>query len=119
MAGLRALLVTVSPLLGELLLAVLLPHLNLGVIAILDTREGLGVWSPDLILLGLLGAETEAAAQAVLASVPTARILVVTANGEPAWLLESHRPPLALFNLSAQEMVQRVGARFNIPPPEG
>jgi hypothetical protein len=122
-AVLRAVLVTVSPLLGELLLATLLPHLSLDVIAILETREGLGAslgaWSPDLVLLGLLGGETDAAAQAVLALVPTAKILAVTANGAPAWLLEPHGPPLALSDLSAHEMVLEVAARFNIPPPKG
>jgi hypothetical protein len=93
------------------------------VIGTLETREclaaSLGAWSPDLVLLGLLGAETEVAALAVLALLPTARILAVTANGEPAWLLEAHRPPLALFDLSVSEMVQRVVQRFHLPPPEG
>jgi hypothetical protein len=123
MAALRALLVTISPLLGELLLAALLPHLSLDATATLETRESLaeslGAWSPDLVLIGLLGGESEMGAQAVLALLPTAKILAVTADGEPAWLLEAHRPPLPLAGLSANEMAQRVVERFGIPPSEG
>ncbi len=123
MAVLRAVLVTVSPLLGEILLAALLPHLKLDVIATLETREGLAAslsaWSPDLVLVGLLGAETEAVALAMLAVVPTAKILAVTTSGEPVWLLEVDKPPQALSSLSISEMAKCVVARFDIPQPKG
>jgi len=122
-AALRTLMVTVSPLLGELIMAALLPHFPLDLVGILETREGLAAslnaWSPDLVLLGLQGVETEACAQPVLALLPSVKILVISANGEPALLLENGSLPLVLADLSVPLLIQTLVSRFNIPPPRG
>lgn len=119
----RTLFVTVSPLLGEVVAAVLLPRLPLDVIGSLETRENLAArlraQAPDLVLLGLRHAEPETCAQDVLAALPSAKILAMMENGAQAWLFAAGAPPLGLADLSAHTLVQALAAHLNLPPPQG
>jgi hypothetical protein len=120
---LRTLKVTVSPLLGEMIVAVLLPHLPLDIVGLLETREGLtaalGTLSPDLLLLGLLVAEPETIAQSLLVLVPSMKVVALAADGRQAWLFETGLPPLTLPDLSVSDLVCAVVRRFSLPPPMG
>ncbi len=104
MAAIRTLIVTVPPLLRDLVVAVLPPQ-SLDVIAVLDTRAALAArlaaLAPDLVLLGLRGTETDAVARPLLALRPRARVLVLAADARAAWLHQAAGPPAALPGLSA------------------
>ena len=104
MATLRTLVVTLAPLLRELVTNVLPPQISVEVIEVFASRdrvaERLRDLAPDLIIVGLLDAETDAVALPLLAAWPMARVLVLALNGEHAWLHEPGRS-IALLNLSA------------------
>ncbi len=116
MAGFRTLVVTVSPLLGEMILAVLLPHLPLEIVGILAMRQDMAAMlaqaAPDLLLLGLLENEPETIADSLLAMCPSMKILALAANGREAWLFEAGQTPLALPDLSVPALVSALVSRF-------
>ena len=119
----RTLIVTVSPLLADLVKAVLQPHLLLDVVEVLPTRDRLmerlqGI-SPDLVLLGLLNGEDDACAIPLLAALLSVRILVLAANGAQAWLYETGPHRTALPKLSSSDLIEALKASFNLSPPKG
>ena len=123
MAGVRTLAVTVSPLLRELVTSILQPHLPLEIIAVLETRERLAEclheFAPDLVLLGLAGAESDASARALLGVLPSAKILALAPNGQHAWLYEMREHCTALPDLSPPALTGLLTARFGTITPRG
>jgi chemotaxis response regulator CheB len=107
-ARLRTLVVTLSPLLRELVTKVLPSQISVDLIEILESREcvaqRLRDLAPDLVLIGLLDAETDAIALPLLAALPAVRILVLARNGEHAWLHQSPGRRAVLSNLSVQAL---------------
>jgi chemotaxis response regulator CheB len=122
-ASVRTLIVTVSPLLADLVKAVLQPHLFLDVVEVLSTRdrlmERLQDISPDLVLLGLLKGEDDACAIPLLAALLSVRILVLAANGAQAWLYETGPHRTTLPKLSSSELIDALKASFDRSPPKG
>lgn len=123
MAAIRTLVVTVSPLLADFVTAALQPQLTLNVIGVLPTREllveRLRDLAPELVLLGLRDAETDASARTLLAVLPSARFVVLAANGQHAWLYEMRPHRTALTNLSVADLTDTLAGRFKISPPRG
>jgi chemotaxis response regulator CheB len=119
----RTLVVTVSPLLADVLTAALQRRLALDVIDFLPTRERLveqlQELAPDLVLLGLLDSETDASARPLLVALPTARFVVLAANGQQAWLYEMRPHRTALTNFSLPALTGALAARFKDTPPRG
>jgi chemotaxis response regulator CheB len=115
--------VTVSPLLADLVKAVLQPHLFLDVVEVLPIRhrlmERLQDVSPDLVLLGLLNGEDDTCAVPLLAALVSVRILVIAANGAAAWLYETGPLRTALPNLSSSDLIEALRASFDRSPPKG
>lgn len=120
-AAIRTLVVTVSPLLTDLVTAVLEPRLTLDLIGVLASRERLveqlHELAPDLVLLGLLGAETDACARPLLAALPSAQFVVLAANGQNAWLYQMRPHRTALTDLSLPDLTNVLAARFKAAPP--
>jgi hypothetical protein len=112
----RTLVVTVAPLLAELVIGVLDPYVEIDVVGILDSRDELTAHlrrlAPDLVLLGLTGAETDASARPLLAALPTAEILVLAPTGRHAWLYEMRPHRTVLADLSVATLVKTVALRF-------
>jgi DNA-binding NarL/FixJ family response regulator len=104
----RMLVVTVSPLLRELVTSVLQSQFAVDVVEILEAREPVAErlrdLAPDLVLLGLLDAETDSVAASLLAVLPSVRVLVLAGNGEHAWLYEPQGRRTVLSDLSAQAL---------------
>ena len=116
MARLRTLVVTLSPLLRELVTSVLPSQISFDVIEVLQSREGVAErlrdLAPDLVLIGLLEGETDAIALPLLAALPSIRILVLARNGEHAWLYRSYGRRAALPNLSVQALREAMQDTF-------
>ena len=123
MASVRTLIVTVSPLLADLVKAVLRPHLILDVVEVLSTRhrlmERLQDISPDLVLLGLLNGEDDTCAVPILAALLSVRILVLAANGAQAWLYEAGPHRTALPKLSSTDLIDAIKTSFDRSPSKG
>jgi chemotaxis response regulator CheB len=111
-ARLRTLVVTLSPLLRELVTDVLPPQVSIDVIEVLDSRERVAErlrdFAPDLVLIGLLDAETDAVAAPLLRALPSVRVLVLAQNGEHAWLHRSQGRRVVLSNFSLQALVEAI-----------
>jgi hypothetical protein len=89
-ARMRTVVVTLSPLLGEMLTQALAASLALAPFTILRTRTRLATrlraLAPDVVLLGLRPRETAGLAQALAESLPQTRILAFAADGRLASL---------------------------------
>jgi chemotaxis response regulator CheB len=118
----RTLAVTISPLLANLLTDVLKPRLPLDLIGIVQNRatlaEALRASSPDLVVLGLIGTETDAVARPFFAVLPATVILVLSANGHCAWLHQRRRRRVVLAGLSVAALGDALVARFGRAPPK-
>lgn len=116
----RTLVVTVAPLLADLVRDALRPHLTLDIVAVLHTREQLlrplRALAPDLVLLGLTGSETDACARPLLLALPSTTILVLAANGQHAWLYEMQPRRIALPDLSLPLLTSTLIAHLRVPP---
>jgi DNA-binding NarL/FixJ family response regulator len=119
----RTAVVTISPLLADIVLSYLQAHLPIEVIGVLPDRKALSArlieLRPDLVLLGLLDAESDACALPLLAALPFARILVLAPDGQHAWLHEMrpHRVPLRQF--SKRSLLRLLTSRYGALPPQG
>jgi DNA-binding NarL/FixJ family response regulator len=116
----RTLVVTVSPLLAELVTSVLHPRLSVEVIGFLQTRDGLTehlrATVPDLVLLGLVGTEADACARPLLAALPSGKFLVIAPNGQSAWLHEMRPHRTVLTELSVSTLTRALASRFSGAP---
>jgi hypothetical protein len=108
-AGVRTLVVTLPPLLADLITSVLEPHLSLDVIGVMPTRERLAErlreLRPELVLLGLNDGEKDSCAQPLLKVLPSARILVLRKNGQDAWLYKMRPHRTVLMNVSLSSLI--------------
>jgi DNA-binding NarL/FixJ family response regulator len=119
----RTVVVTMAPLLADIVLNLLQSHFAIDVIAVLGDREALAQRladiRPDLVLLGLVESESDGCARPLLALLPYARILVLAPNGQHAWLHEMRPHRRALRYLSKRALLRTLAARYQSSTPEG
>lgn len=123
MDNMRTLAVTISPLLAGLIAEVLKPRLSLDLVGVVQNRatlaDSLRKLTPDLVVFGLIGEETDAAALPFRAVLPSAVILVLSFNGHYAWLYERSGRRIVLSNLSVSALADALAACFPGSPPKG
>jgi len=116
-AEVRTLVVTVAPLLAELAIGVLRPHMSLDVVAVLDARdrleEHLRSRAPDLVIMGLAPGESDDCALSVLAALPFSEVLALDPSGKHAWLHEMRPHRTAMIDFSAAALVRALVERFD------
>jgi hypothetical protein len=116
---LRTVVVTLSPLLCELVTSVLSPQIVVNIIEVLATRERVAErlrdLAPDLVLFGLLDSEADKVALSLPPALPSTRILALASNGEHAWLYESGGRFVRLSNFSVHAL--REALQNPIPSP--
>ena len=121
MAELRAVAVTMSTLLRDIVTTMLSDHVPVEVVAVFETRaeseEAIGAMAPDLILIGLQLGESDEIASLMLARVPSARVISFSHDGRQVCVhaMGSHRKKL--LDASPQEVVDAIlgtGARRQI-----
>ena len=122
MAGVRTVVVTLSPFLADLVTNVLRPHLRLDVIGVMQSRERLAEklreLQPQLVLLGLESGEKDSCARPLLAVMPSSGlILVLEKNGQHAWLYRLRPHRTALVNVSMPALTGALSARFKVSRP--
>jgi len=119
----RTVVVTVSPLLADLVIDVLRPRLRVEVAAVLPSREGLAdrlqALTPDLVVLGIGDMESDELAAPLLEALPTAMFLVVAANARQAWLHGMRPNRVVLNDFSVAGLVEALTARFPSDPSQG
>lgn len=122
MSGVRTLVVTLSPLLADLVANVLRPHLRVDVVGVMRNRERLAEklreLQPQLVLLGLQSGEKDSCARPLLAVMPSSGlILVLEKSGQHAWLYRLRPHRTALVNVSMPSLIGALSARFKVSPP--
>jgi DNA-binding NarL/FixJ family response regulator len=119
--AIRTFVVTVSPLLSELVIEMLRPHLGLDIVAVVSTRDGLTeklrAAAPQLVVLGLMRAETNHCVKVVLRAMPSLQVLVLAQDGQRAWLYEMRPRRMAVTDLSAPALIRLLGTRFDCNLP--
>jgi hypothetical protein len=119
----RTVVVTVSPLLADLVIDVLRPRLRVEVAAILPTRERLAdhlqALMPDLVVLGIGDTESDEIVGPLATALPTAMFLVVAANARQAWLHGTRPNREVLNDFSVADLVEALSARFPSDPSQG
>jgi DNA-binding NarL/FixJ family response regulator len=97
--GIRTALVSLSPLLSDIITQAIEPEIELDVVAEVhsgDLLEQLRLIAPELILIGLQTGETDAIAATALAAAPAAKVIAFSADCRHAYLHEM-RPYQMMF----------------------
>jgi DNA-binding NarL/FixJ family response regulator len=104
----RVVLVTIPPLLSEVLVEVASKGIQLRVIAQIEREllaEQLPLLQPDIVLIGLRIGETDEIGSAVLQLVPGARVLVLSNDVHDAYLHEMRPHRTVLRNFSPANLL--------------
>ncbi|HKF61091.1 MAG TPA: hypothetical protein VKB42_07005 [Dongiaceae bacterium] len=112
MAGLRVVAVTMSPLLRDVVTALLTDHVTVDVVAAFDTRaEGEGRLEdidPNLILIGLQPGESDEIAASLLTRLPSAKVVAFSHDGRNVCVHEMRRHRQLLPEVSPQAVVEAI-----------
>jgi hypothetical protein len=112
MAGIRTVVVTMSPLLSDIVEQSVIGHVVLDIVARLDLRnlieERLQRLNPELVLIGLQPDETDEIGRALLSLVPTARVIAFSSDARHAYLhlMVAHR--VTLFNVAPPLLIEAI-----------
>ena len=101
---LRCVLVTIAPLLSSIVAATIARRFDMHLLENIHEREGLQArlleLNPDLVVIGLAPDESDQAAVELLTHLLKAKILLISSNGDCAYLhaMVPHREVLADFS---------------------
>jgi DNA-binding NarL/FixJ family response regulator len=105
-AVIRTALVTIPPILGDIIKTLLT---ELDVVAQLDDRaeveKQLRLSFPDLVIIGLLKGETDAIGYAFLDLVPVANVIVLSNDGRNAYVYATHARRMVLTDVSPRALI--------------
>jgi DNA-binding NarL/FixJ family response regulator len=111
-ALIRAVVVTLSPMVVDLVTALLSGHAVLDVVARFDSHDGveaqLAATSPDLILYGLQNGESVNIAPALLTLLPSSKIIVFSNDGRNAYVYTMRPNREVLLDLSPRVLVRAI-----------
>jgi hypothetical protein len=102
-------MVTVSPLLGDIIRRVTEGRVSIDIVAVIESRdtmtERLRALAPELILIALDGGEDDSIAAALADALPGARVLALSHDAQHLWLRQPSRDRWALANPSLQDLI--------------
>jgi chemotaxis response regulator CheB len=111
-AGLRVVAVTMSPLLRDVVTALLTDHVAVELIAALDSRADsertLEDIDPNLILIGLKPGESDEIASRLLMRIPGAKVVAFSHDGRDACVHEMRHHRQMLPDVSPQGVVEAI-----------
>ncbi|MEE1658334.1 hypothetical protein VB618_19215 [Microvirga sp. CF3062] len=118
--GIQTALVTLSPLLSDIITRAIRPEIELDVVAELHSgdllKEQLRLIGPELILIGLQAGQTDAIAATALAAVPTAKVIAFSSDCRHAYLHEMRPYQIMLIDVTPAALAgailgQQLGAQ--------
>jgi DNA-binding NarL/FixJ family response regulator len=108
----RTALVTLSPLLSDIITHAVESKIEIDVVAQIHDRgsleEGLRLINPGLILIGLHVGETNAIAATTLAAVPTAKVIAFSADCRHAFLHEMRPYQATLIDVTPTALAEAI-----------
>jgi hypothetical protein len=111
-ASIRAVVVTLSPILVDLVTTLLSGRAVLDVVARFDSQyrieTQLVAASPDLILYGLQNGQSDQVAAALLALLPSSKIIVFSSDGRNAYVHTMRPNRKVLLDLSPRALVRAI-----------
>ena len=117
MAVLRTALVTIPPMLGDIIKTLLANQFTVNLVARLDTRaemeQRLPLVSPDLVIIGLLGGEDDTIGRTLLALVPLAKVIVLSSDGRNAYVHEMRAHRSTLMDVSPPRLIEAIMGAAN------
>ena len=112
MAELRAVAVTMSTLLRDIVTTVLSDQVAVAIVAVFNTRaeseKAIGAIAPDLILLGLQPGESDEIASIMLTRAPSARVAAFSHDGRQVCVHAGRSRSKKLLDASPQEVVDEI-----------
>jgi DNA-binding NarL/FixJ family response regulator len=112
---LRCVFVTLSPLFSVIIADTLSRRVEVRLLAEFAERDGLAghltALAPDLVVIGLGPAESDEIGASLLAEVPQARVLLISDDGEFAYLHEMRPYRSVLFDFSPDSLLTAIVAR--------
>jgi len=116
-ASIRTVIMTMAPMLSDIIAVLVTDHATLDVVAEFDSRaeaeNQLPVIAPDLILVGLGDAETDLVGRTLLALVPFAKVIVFSTDARNAYLYEMRAHREELRDVSQQGLIDAI---LGVPP---
>jgi DNA-binding NarL/FixJ family response regulator len=111
-AAIRTVMVTLSPIFGDLVAELNATRDRLNVVAELDTREELNKQlrslAPDLVLVGLRRNEGDEIALSLLRSLPNARVIAFSSDKRHAIVHRMQPLRTILFDFSPQMLIDAI-----------
>lgn len=125
---LQCVFVSISPLLSTLVAEAISRRGELRLLAQFDERDGLAQrlekLNPQMVVVGLGPGESDEIGAALLAHIPHAKILLISAGGEYAYVYEMRPHRGVLFDFSPDMLAAAIFAADGVasqpsPPPSG
>ena len=114
MVAIQAAIVTISPLLRDIIKAISGGDARITMVAEFATRdqlaENLRALRPDLVLIGLEPGESDRIAALVLTASPCSRVIAFSSDGRDAYLHELRPRRRAAPNVSAKAVIRMINA---------
>lgn len=112
MVAIRGVFVTVSPLLTDIIEAVVSSRVILDVVAEFGERDAVGsrlpALAPDIVFIGLFPGETDAICPALVKLIPAAKVIAISSDGRHAYLYEMRARRALLFDFSPTGLVAAI-----------
>jgi chemotaxis response regulator CheB len=110
--SIRTVVVTMPPLLTEIIEHSLIGRIVLHVVARFDNRdfskETLRGMRPDLVLIGLRPGESDTVGRSLLALVPAAKVIAFSSDARHGYIHEMRAHRAAIINISPQALIEAI-----------
>jgi hypothetical protein len=105
-------MVTITPLLGDIISQVVAVRAPFEIVARLDSRDRLElrlrILAPNLVLIGLRKGEGGAIALSLRNTLPRAKVIALSHDGHQAYLPVPHRHRTTLIDLSPKALIEAI-----------
>jgi DNA-binding NarL/FixJ family response regulator len=110
----RTVVVTLAPLLRDIIKALVTDLITLDVVADFGSRgeiaQDLALMRPDLILIGLEPGETDEVGLNLLTQVPAAKVIAISNDGRDAYIHEMRPSRTVLSSVSPKDLVAAIAS---------
>jgi DNA-binding NarL/FixJ family response regulator len=108
----RTAMVTITPIISDIIETMLSARASLNVLAHFNDREEIAerlvAVSPDLVLIGLQHEETDDIARALLMLIPVAKVVAISSDGRNAYVHEMRAHRRALADVSPRTLINAI-----------
>ncbi len=116
MPAIRAVFVTVSPLLADIIQRALRARVEVRTVARITTRYQITTrlrrWKPDLVLIRLRRGEDDSIARSIVEALPQATVVAISASIRHAYVYEMRPHRTVLANFSRGDLLEHVSRRI-------